>query len=250
MKPDGSSQIADRLCCSFGQDLLDSLCSRATLGRREDGSQPRIRPAGLFTMCVVYTSECRTILTRPIQDPDLAIAPVTHTLVLFYSLVSLNVAINSYDNALLTLLLSNQFVEIKGSVFKKFEKENLFQMSCAGESTARIDSLQAIHWWKLTQSRHARIIFLDIVERFQLSLMLCIIALRNLIELNGSTFSLLPTSFIPVMPSMTILQSIFSPVLIVILSEMFVDWLKHAFITKFNHSKLTQWRGSEVATDD
>lgn len=58
---------------------------------------------------------------------------VTHTLVLFYSLVSLNVAINSYDNALLTLLLSNQFVEIKGAVFKKFEKENLFQMSCAGE---------------------------------------------------------------------------------------------------------------------
>lgn len=58
---------------------------------------------------------------------------VAHTLVLFYSLVSLNVAINSYDNALLTLLLSNQFVEIKGAVFKKFEKENLFQMSCAGE---------------------------------------------------------------------------------------------------------------------
>lgn len=57
---------------------------------------------------------------------------VTHTLVLFYSLVSLNVAINSYDNALLTLLLSNQFVEIKSAVFKKFEKENLFQMSCAG----------------------------------------------------------------------------------------------------------------------
>lgn len=58
---------------------------------------------------------------------------VAHTLVLFYSLVSLNVAINSYDNALLTLLLSNQFVEIKSAVFKKFEKENLFQMSCAGE---------------------------------------------------------------------------------------------------------------------
>ena len=67
--------------------------------------------------------------------------------------------------------------------------------------------------------------------------MLSIIALRNLIELSGSTFSLLPTSFIPVMPSMTIMQSIFSPALIVILSEMLVDWLKHAFITKFNHSE-------------
>lgn len=55
---DANAQIADRLCCSLGQDLLDSLCSRATLGRREDGSQPRFRPAALFAMCVAYTGEC------------------------------------------------------------------------------------------------------------------------------------------------------------------------------------------------
>jgi hypothetical protein len=74
-----------------------------------------------------------------------------HALVYFYQLVSLNVAVNSYDNALLTLLVSNQFVEIKGckllrsvyssdanqlsrlAVFKKFEKENLLQIMCAGK---------------------------------------------------------------------------------------------------------------------
>jgi hypothetical protein len=60
---------------------------------------------------------------------------VAHTLVLFYQLVSLNVAINSFDHSLITLLISNQFVEIKGAVFKKFEKENLFQMSCAGKNS-------------------------------------------------------------------------------------------------------------------
>lgn len=59
---------------------------------------------------------------------------VAHSVVLFYQLITLNVAVNSYSNALLTLLLSNQFVEIKGSVFKKFEKENLFQLTCAGAS--------------------------------------------------------------------------------------------------------------------
>ena len=47
-------------------------------------------------------------------------------------MISLNVSVNSYDHALLTLLVSNQFVEIKGSVFKKFEKDNLFQITCAG----------------------------------------------------------------------------------------------------------------------
>ena len=59
---------------------------------------------------------------------------MAHALVMVYQLISLNVAINSYDHALLTLLVSNQFVEIKGSVFKKFEKDNLFQITCAGNT--------------------------------------------------------------------------------------------------------------------
>ena len=36
----------------------------------------------------------------------------------------------------------------------------------------------------------------DIVERFQLSLMLTVIAVRNLIEMSGSDFAFLPKSFI------------------------------------------------------
>lgn len=44
----------------------------------------------------------------------LADQSVVHTLIYFYMLVSLNVAINSYDYTLLSLLISNQFVEIKG----------------------------------------------------------------------------------------------------------------------------------------
>jgi len=135
---------------------------------------------------------------------------VAHTLVLVYQLISLNVAINSYDHALLTLLVSNQFVEIKGSVFKKFEKDNLFQITCA-----------------------------DIVERFTLSLMLFTIAFRNLVELSGSEFDfsegvVLPLSF-GWWKGGNLLWTILYPVMIVLISEQFVDWLKHAFITKFNH---------------
>ena len=59
---------------------------------------------------------------------------MAHTLVMIYQTISLNVAVNSFDHALLTLLVSNQFVEIKGSVFKKFEKDNLFQITCAGRA--------------------------------------------------------------------------------------------------------------------
>lgn len=75
---------------------------------------------------------------------------------------TLNVAFNSHNKSLLTIMMSNnvstkhkdkftrlkvhaavsvdpeyfvfvQFVEIKGSVFKKFEKNNLFQMSNSGK---------------------------------------------------------------------------------------------------------------------
>ncbi|GAA5987403.1 hypothetical protein JCM5350_002749 [Sporobolomyces pararoseus] len=186
-------EIADRLCCSFGQDLSDSLFSTSALSpppvRRSHRSLPRLRPIFLFTLYTLYV--------------------ISHSLVLFYQLVTLNVAVNSYSNALLTLLLSNQFVEIKGSVFKKFEKENLFQLTCA-----------------------------DIVERFQLALMLFIISLRNLLELSTSiptttaSSSMMTTTLFP---NPSLLVTTFSPALTVLISECFVDWLKHAFITKFNH---------------
>lgn len=157
---------------------------------------------------------------------------LVHATALFYQVTTLNVAVNSYSNALLTLLMSNQFVEIKGTVFKKFEKENLFQLTCA-----------------------------DIVERFQLWLMLGIIALRNLVEVGSLNISLSTvlgasssspptsnatgaplTSATTILPkALTVLPSwvgeMLGPFLIVIGSEMCVDYVKHAFVNKFNNTK-------------
>lgn len=144
---------------------------------------------------------------------------VIHAAALFYQVITLNVAVNSYSNALLTLLMSNQFVEIKSTVFKKFEKDNIFQLTCA-----------------------------DVVERFQLWLMLTIIALRNIVEVGGLSMlssdggttdfeapvrsnSILPNSF-TILPSWS--GEVLSPFLLVLGSEMLVDWIKHAYISKFN----------------
>ncbi|KAJ7084364.1 eukaryotic membrane protein family-domain-containing protein [Mycena belliarum] len=186
-------EIGDRLCASIGQDILDCLFSRSTLeplSHRIPVTSHTFRPLLFFVLATLYN--------------------VAHSLVMVYQLISLNVAVNSYDHALLTLLVSNQFVEIKGSVFKKFEKDNLFQITCA-----------------------------DIVERFTLALMLCVVAFRNLIELSGSEFDftegfVLPKSFGWVWGN-NVIWTISYPVLTVLVSEMLVDWLKHAFITKFNH---------------
>ena len=149
---------------------------------------------------------------------------VLHASALFYQVVTLNVAVNSYSNALLTLLLSNQFVEIKSTVFKRIEKDNLFQMTCA-----------------------------DIIERFQLWLMLIIIGLRNIVEVGGLSLvtgsaeaasetatnstkisSLLPNSF-TILPSWS--GEVLTPFLIVLGSEMLVDSVKHAYVSKFNNVK-------------
>jgi hypothetical protein len=206
-------EVCDRLLSAIGQDVLECLFSRETLDRNPDGRSKIMRPFGMFVLASVYT--------------------VAHATALFYQVITLNVAVNSYSNALLTLLMSNQFVEIKGTVFKKFEKENLFQITCA-----------------------------DIVERFQLWLMLLIIAMRNVVEVGGLSIrssdvswtamftsgnattsasapaftasSILPMSF-TIFPKY--IAQVLNPFLLVLGSEMVVDWLKHAYITKFNQYK-------------
>ena len=191
-------EVCDRLFSALGQDVLECLLSKETLERKSDGHSKVLRPFGLFVLALVYN--------------------LIHATALFYQVITLNVAVNSYSNALLTLLTSNQFVEIKSTVFKKFEKDNLFQITCA-----------------------------DVVERFQLWLMLTIIACRNIVE----TGSLMPTSsssdtsdisaFLPKAFTLELIPflsgQVIGPYLIVLGSEMLVDWLKHAYITKFNMTK-------------
>ena len=205
LKP--SNQVCDRLFSALGQDVLECLFSKETLERKPDGRSKVLRPFWLFTLALFYN--------------------LVHATSLFYQVITLNVAVNSYSNALLTLLMSNQFVEIKSTVFKKFEKENLFQLTCA-----------------------------DVVERFQLWLMLIIIASRNIIETGGLNLGLGgssrgstasdPGSAAPlrgsrILTSFTMLpawtEQVLGPFLLVLGSEMLVDWIKHAYITKFNNTK-------------
>lgn len=199
-------EVFDRLFSALGQDIFECLFSDETLERDLDGRSKILRPLGMFLLALVYN--------------------VIHAAALFYQVITLNVAVNSYSNALLTLLMSNQFVEVKSTVFKKFEKDNIFQLTCA-----------------------------DVVERFQLWLMLIIIALRNIVEVGGlsvisatadgnSDFmketmpirsnSILPNSF-TILPSWS--GEVLSPFLLVLGSEMIVDWIKHAYISKFNNVK-------------
>ncbi|KJE90280.1 hypothetical protein CAOG_08528 [Capsaspora owczarzaki ATCC 30864] len=163
-------EIVDKLCCSIGQDILDSVFWTAT--------EPS-RPRGQHVMGTL---------------PHLLLAIIYvfgHAVIIFYQVLTLNVAVNSHSSALLTLLISNQFVELKGSVFKKFEAHSLFQMTCS-----------------------------DMVERFSLAVFLVMVAARNMSELGWDTSYLVNT--------------LLKDLIAVYISECVLDWVKHAFITKFN----------------
>ncbi|XP_015239378.1 PREDICTED: transmembrane anterior posterior transformation protein 1 homolog [Cyprinodon variegatus] len=161
-------EVADRLFSSFGQDILDALYWTATEPKEKKRAPIGVIPH--FLMAVLYV--------------------FLHALLIMVQATTLNVAFNSHNKSLLTIMMSNNFVEIKGSVFKKFEKNNLFQMSNS-----------------------------DIKERFTNYILLLIVCLRNMEQ-----FSWNPDHF----------WVLFPDVLMVITSEVAVDVVKHAFITKFN----------------
>ncbi|KAJ8262428.1 hypothetical protein GJAV_G00166360 [Gymnothorax javanicus] len=122
-------EVADRLFSSFGQDILDALYWTATEPKQRKRSHIGVIPH--FLMAVLYV--------------------FLHAILIMVQATTLNVAFNSHNKSLLTIMMSNNFVEIKGSVFKKFGKNNLFQMSNS-----------------------------DIKERFTNYVLLLIVCLRNM----------------------------------------------------------------------
>ena len=122
----------EKLCRSFGQDVLESLYWAATDWR---GRRARRTLAVQFLIATVYAS--------------------LHAMLLHGQAITLNVAINSESHMLLTLLVSNQFMELKTCVFKKYDRGSLFLITCS-----------------------------DMVERFQLVLFLCIVVLKNFQDLG------------------------------------------------------------------
>ncbi|CAF92147.1 unnamed protein product, partial [Tetraodon nigroviridis] len=198
-------QVADRLFSSFGQDILDALYWTATEPKEKKRAHIGVIPH--FLMAVLYV--------------------FLHAILIMVQATTLNVAFNSHNKSLLTIMMSNnvspagrrharlafivtecvnfvhflhvcflQFVEIKGSVFKKFEKNNLFQMSNS-----------------------------DIKERFTNCILLLIVCLRNMEQFSWNPGNKAETHHLWVL---------FPDVVMVLASEIAVDVVKHAFITKFN----------------
>ncbi|XP_012942570.1 transmembrane anterior posterior transformation protein 1 homolog [Aplysia californica] len=160
--------VMDKLISGFGQDVLDSLYWTAV----EPRGRKREHFGTLFHLifAIVYV--------------------VVHTVMILMQAIILNVAFNSHNKNLLTIMMSNNFVEIKGNLFKRLDKNNLCQITYG-----------------------------DVKERFHYLVLLLFVFIRNMKELQWNWDLAFP---------------IIQDVAVVLLVEMIVDWIKHAFITKFN----------------
>lgn len=174
-------EIFDRLCSSFGVDMLDSLGWTTASAVSFISSRQYRRTAHQSPSS--HAIQTFILLTRVLFDYIFALAyVVVHAGLLLTWVVTLNVCINTKNNALLTLLVSNNFVELKGHAFKSYKIPNIFQIACA-----------------------------DGVERFQLTTFLALM----MVESDGS-------------------KSVLKTWMIVYMCEIIVDWVKHAFMLKFN----------------
>ncbi|XP_042384956.1 protein POLLEN DEFECTIVE IN GUIDANCE 1-like [Zingiber officinale] len=135
-------EIFDKLCQSFGEDVLQVLFDSAE---------------GLSTCS---DDDMIFALIRFIFDEAIAvIAFVVHSFVLLAQAITLSTCIIAHNNAVLALLVSNNFAEIKSNVFKRVSKENIHSL-----------------------------VYYDIVERFHITAFVLFVLAQNILEAEGSWF--------------------------------------------------------------
>ena len=115
--------ILNKLLCALGQDVLEGLYEATViaLGPTQD-KQSNSQEKGILP----------PFLSLAIHIVAAVAYVWLHSALLFTQIVCFNVAMNSRSAALLTLLISNNFIELKAAVFKRFGAENLFQVACSG----------------------------------------------------------------------------------------------------------------------
>jgi len=140
-------EIGDRLCCAFGQDVLDTLFARDTLtytvkknGRRR--KREHVRPVFFLTLSLGYVCEYREDRGGKTCADVLQWCTLSSSSTCLFLSTSLSTrtTIHSFHFLSVTSLWRSKAVSCRlcyethtTAVFKKFEKENLFQIMCAGE---------------------------------------------------------------------------------------------------------------------
>ncbi|KAG6592139.1 Protein POLLEN DEFECTIVE IN GUIDANCE 1, partial [Cucurbita argyrosperma subsp. sororia] len=135
-------EIFDKLFQSFGGDVLQTLFNSA------DG------------LANCPSENVGFWIGRFISDQILAVAAsIIHSFILLAQAITLSTCIVAHNNALLALLVSNNFAEIKSNVFKRYSKDNIHSL-----------------------------VYFDSIERFHILAFLLFVLAQNILEAEGPWF--------------------------------------------------------------
>lgn len=178
--------IMDKLFLSFNTDTFEAMALRAyTCTDKNLTLKSRIVEAALlFRNWLISTTSI-----------------LVHGSVILIQAVTLNVALNTSNKGLLPLLVSNQFMEVKGFVFKRMDYKRLFNITCQ-----------------------------DIAERVNIIVMVLFVVIHSALAAMGKKNAALVST------------ALYQKLLVVSLGEFVVDWMKHAFLSKFNSLPSTTYR--------
>ncbi|KAJ6899024.1 LOW QUALITY PROTEIN: protein POLLEN DEFECTIVE IN GUIDANCE 1 [Populus alba x Populus x berolinensis] len=200
-------EIFDKLCQSFGGDVLQALfnsseglanCSSENMRfwiLRFISDQLWLFQISFFLILSIYSFLFFGLTMAWIYFPEKEKSTDMLSF-LFGSLtipqaITLSTCIVAHNNALLALLVSNNFAEIKSNVFKRFSKDNIHSL-----------------------------VYSDSIERFHISAFLSAVLAQNILEAEGPWF-----------------ESFLLNALMVFFCEMLIDIIKHSFLAKFNDMK-------------
>ncbi|KAL8053066.1 hypothetical protein ABFX02_05G047800 [Erythranthe guttata] len=114
-------EIFDKLCQSFGGDVMQSLFNSA------DGLANCSQENVQFWLWRFFSDEVLAVVSS-----------IIHSFVLLAQAITLSTCIVAHNNALFAMLVSNNFAEIKSNVFKRYSKENV-------QSLVYFDSVERFH---------------------------------------------------------------------------------------------------------
>ncbi|KAL5760830.1 hypothetical protein ACOSP7_019318 [Xanthoceras sorbifolium] len=150
--------------------------------------------------------------------------------------ITLSTCIVAHNNALLALLVSNNFAEIKSNVFKRFSTANIHGLVYAGKflsyalyfsvfsdhckMTIFLPNINNLCYTAMQKPIYHCLMFGNSVERFHISAFLLFVLAQNILEAEGPWF-----------------QSFLFNALLVFMCEMLIDIIKHSFLAKFNDIK-------------
>jgi hypothetical protein len=179
-------EIFDKIVGSLSFDCLETLASSCSMllgGRSARGGQEY--PGG--------SKGDRADVVRVTIDFFVSLLVMCiHCFIIMLEAITFNVVLNSAHSSLLALLVSNNFAELKGTVFKNMNVTRL---------------------WTLSMQ--------DIVEHFHISICLAFVLIENMMLTNAN------------FPSYKIAKQC----AMILITEIVVDIMKHAFVGKFQNLK-------------